>query len=354
MTILRITPTETIDLLVPPQREPHADPGDLLAGHLHAPRRGEDSTGRARGDGPVITLSDPIPAEQIDANTPYVIKDSHGRVLSVQDAGSGTWEWAYFGAYDSYWTDVFPLQFSGNPVDKPSSITMPARTWPLHSNGTSTSWEYAFWAPSDYGSSYPVMSLTAKAAQVDPEGFQTYTLSWNNGGTTMSLCADSGSWNWAYVSSTHAAAALTFHKFYVQRKKLDSLFSAAWPDASYDLKLNTGDSHYEALTTSQVMATYHNSGLAQYSWKANYFDCDDFSYVYKAQSSKDAYAVSPEYGYAVGIIFGRTAGSAHAVNVFIDTSGTVQVIEPQNGQIVEGKDWKDRTGAAYSPYFILM
>ncbi|MCR3750537.1 hypothetical protein [Lentzea californiensis] len=125
MTILRITPTETIDLLVPAQHEPHADPGDLLAGHLHAPRRGEDSTGRARGDGPVITLSDPIPAEQIDANTPYVIKDSHGRVLSVQDAGSGTWEWAYFGEHNSYPTDVFPLQFSGNPADKPSSVTMP-------------------------------------------------------------------------------------------------------------------------------------------------------------------------------------------------------------------------------------
>lgn len=354
MTILRITPTETTELLAPSPREPHANPGDLLAGHLHAPRRGQNAPALTRGEGPILSLSEPIPADQLDAGTPYVVQDSQGRVLSVQDGGSGAWQWAFFGAYNSYWTDVFPLQFSANPVSTPSSITMLEHTWPLHSNGTATSWEYAFWAPSDYGTGYPVMSFTAKAAQTNADGAQTYTLSWNNKGTTMALCSDSGSWNWAYVSSSHTAAALTFHKFYVQQKKLNSLFSDAWPDASYDLKLNTGDLYYQAVTTAQAMSTYQNSGLAQYSWKANYFDCDDFSYVYKAQSSKDAYAVSPEYGYAVGIIFGTTKNSAHAVNVFIDTSGTVQVIEPQNGQICQGKDWKDSTGAGYSPYFILM
>jgi hypothetical protein len=139
----------------------------------------------------------------------------------------------------------------------------------------------------------------------------------------------------------------------VQQKKLDSLFKATWPRSSYDLKVNAGDLYYEAITSTQAMSTYQNSGLAGYQWNANYFDCDDFSHVYKAQASKDAYSAKPQYGYAVGVIFGSAPSGAHAVNVFIDTSGTVQIIEPQNG-IVQGKDWKDYYGAAYSPYFILM
>ncbi|HEX3612444.1 MAG TPA: lectin MOA-related protein [Sporichthyaceae bacterium] len=354
MTLLRISPTETTELFTPPVPEPRVEPGDRLAGHPHALRRGEDGPDRADGEGPPVVLSGPIPADQIDANTPYVIQDAYGRVMNVQNAGGDAWDWAYFGAYDSYWTDVLPLYFSENPLTAPASLIVQARNWPLHANGTATSWEYAFWAPSDYGSSYPVTPFAANVVQTNPDGSQSYNLVWKNNGTSMSLCADSGSWNWAYVSSTNNSAMFTFHKFYVEQKKLDSLFKATWPGSSYDLKVNTGDLYYEAITTGQAMSTYQNSGLAGYGWKANYFDCDDFSYVYKAQASKDAYAATPEYGYAVGIIFAWAPSGAHAVNVFIDTSGTVQIIEPQNGQIVPGKNWTDHNGAAYSPYFILM
>lgn len=354
MTLLRSTPSDTTDLLDPILRESGAAPGDTLASHPNAPRRGETGPAPADGAGPVIVLSRPIPADQIDAGTPYVIRDEYGRVLCVENAGRGGWDWAYFGDYDNYSADVFPLAFSGNPVTAPASVTMQPNNWPLHANGSATSWEYAFWASSSYGSGYPVLSLTARVSQINPDGSQTYKLSWNNDATTMELCADSGSWNWAYVSSSKSGTTVTFHKFYVQQQKLNVLFKAAWPKASFDLQVNTGDEFYEAVTTQQVMSIYQNSGLPGYQWKPNYFDCDDFSYVYKAQASKDAYAAVPEYGYAVGIVFASAPSGGHAVNVFIDTAGTVRIIEPQDGQIVEGKDWNDPTGVPYSPYFFLM
>ncbi|HEX5404425.1 MAG TPA: lectin MOA-related protein [Pseudonocardiaceae bacterium] len=353
MTLLQITPTQTTELFTLPLPEPHGVPGDQLAGHPHAPRRGEDRSDLA-GDSPPIVLSAPIPVDQIDANTPYVIKDNYGRAMCVENAGSGSWDWAYFGAYDSYSADVLPLSFSGNPADAPASLIAQGLNWPLHANGTATSWEYAFWAPSNYSSSNPVTPLAAHLTQTNPDGTQFYRLVWQNSGTPMYLCSDSGSWNWAYLSSSDSSAMFTFHKFYVQQQKLASLFSATWPNSDYDLQVNTGDEYYEAITSGRAMLTYQNSGLAAYNWNDRYFDCDDFSYVYKGQAAKDAYVAKPEYGYAVGIIFGGAPSGGHAVNVFIDTSGTVQVIEPQNGQVVQGQNWKDHNGAAYSPYFILM
>jgi hypothetical protein len=86
-------PTETSELFTPLPREPHTAPGDRLAGHPLAPRCGADGPDPADGEGPPIVLSEPITADQIDANTPYVIQDACGRAMVVQNGGSGSWEW---------------------------------------------------------------------------------------------------------------------------------------------------------------------------------------------------------------------------------------------------------------------
>ena len=69
---------------------------------------------------------------------------------------------------------------------------------------------------------------------------------------------------------------------------------------------------------------------------------------------KDAYDNNAEYGYAVGVIFGHTAESAHAVNIFIDTQGVVKILEPQGGTIINGSAWRDSNGELCDPTFILM
>lgn len=72
------------------------------------------------------------------------------------------------------------------------------------------------------------------------------------------------------------------------------------------------------------------------------FDCDGFSYVYKGAVSKYQVRVPNQ-----GEVSVRKEG-ASAVNIFLDESGNVKIIEPQLGTIVDGKDWE------YNPYFVVM
>ena len=356
MTVRSITPEATTDLFAC-QVTPHHEPDDHLKSYPDGVAKGEDAPEGVAPEGEhLIVLSNPIPADQLDPATPYVVKDLYGRVLCVNGAGAGDWEWAYFGQYESYPKDVMPVSFSADPTKGAATLIAQngGLSWPLHANGKATSWEWTFWAKSGYGTGYPVMSLTARVSQTNPDGTEYYEVTWDNAGTSMSLCVDSGSWNWLYVSSSKASQ-FTFHKFYVKKAKVDELFKATWPSASFIYSaFNTGDEFYEAITDAQAGRIYQNSGLRGYTWKPEVFDCDDFSYVYKAQASKDAYANAAEYGYAVGVIFGSTPTGAHAVNVFIDTGGGVKILDPQNGQIMAGKDWKTSGGVAYSPYFVLM
>ncbi|MGK7911349.1 MAG: lectin MOA-related protein [Synechococcus sp.] len=356
MTVRSITPEATTELFAQ-QVISHPEPGDHLKSYPDGVDKGKDTPEADAPEGEhFVVLSNPIPADQLDPATPYVVRDVYGRVLSINNAGAGDWEWAYFGKYASYPKDVLPLTFSADPT-KGSAILIAQNgglSWPLHANGKATSWEWTFWAKSGYDNGYPVMSLTARLSQTNPDGTQFYKLTWDNAGTTMSLCADSGDWNWLYVSSSKASE-FTFHKFYVIKAKVDELFKATWPSASFVYSaFNTGDEFYEAITDAAAGRIYQNSGLRGYQWKPEVFDCDDFSYVYKAQASKDAYANAAEYGYAVGVIFGSTPTGAHAVNVFISPAGEVRILEPQTGDIVAGKDWKNDAGVAYSPYFVLM
>ncbi len=343
------------------------EPGDTLKSYPGGLARGEkapQAEGRERGEHPIV-LSDPIPADELQPSTPYVIKDSYGRVMCVDDGGSGGWGWAYLGDYDSYAQDVLPLYFSQNPMQGAATLTAKNGSveWPLQANGTATSREWTFWAKDGYGSGdFPVLSLKATLAQRDPDGRETYRLSWDNNGTNMRLTAGSGTWNWLNVSSKSPGSVLleyTFHKLYVVRAKVADLLSTTWPAASlslfgFSLGIRTADDFYEAVSDDQAMTIWNDSGLSQYKWKEKYFDCDDFSYVYKAQASKDAYVNAPEYGYAVGVIFGKTPNSNHAVSVFIDKNAKVRIIEPQTGKIVTGEDWKDDQSVAYVPYFVLM
>ncbi|MCB1054963.1 MAG: lectin MOA-related protein [Acidobacteria bacterium] len=335
------------------------EPGDHLASHPDAPPRGDTRAARAEeaAHDRLIVLSEALSTSQLAADTPYVLRDEYGRVLCVENSGVNTWQWAYVGPYDSYPNDVLPLHFSADPTTGGQLIAQATQPWPLHSNGKATSWEWTFWAASTYSPNgdYPTMKLKAHPVQTAPNQPDKVSLSWDNAGTTMYLCADTGTWNWLYVSSTHTRSDFTIHKFYVKKAKVSALFQQTWPGASFVYSaFNTGDEYYEAITDPQAKSIYGHSGLSGFSYVPEVFDCDDYSYVYKAQASKDAWSSRPEFGYAVGVLFGANANGAHAVNVFIDPKGGVRVLEPQNGSIVAGADWKDAQGVAYQPYFVLM
>ncbi|VWD59096.1 MULTISPECIES: lectin MOA-related protein [Burkholderia cepacia complex] len=297
-------------------------------------------------------LSEPIPVELIDATTPYLLVDESNRILLANDRGVGAWQWAFVGSYSDYASYVLGTSFGSDPALNPAPLYLgpPQNTKYLQSNGSSSSWDWVFWADSSY--KYPTVSLKTQAISS-----QTFKLIYKNNSTEMGLCADSGSWNWVYVGNTssYTPLTLTARKFFLGYNDLKKLFAATWPNASItDWSFRVGDKDYELLHQSKAQQIYNDSGLSKYKWVEEVFDCDDFSYAYKAQASRVAYEDYKATGnavqrsYASGVVFGRKPdGTAHAVNVFVDYTCTVKILEPQNGSIIDGKDW------AYTPYFIL-
>jgi len=298
-----------------------------------------------------ITLS-PAVSTGLQPNTPYVLKDESGRTL-CWNQDSSAWGWAFVGDYETYGRLVNPIYFSQDPMTG-SPLVMVTRNSndALFANGKSTNWEWTFWGDSSWDGSRPKLSVKAELTDSPTR----YRLSYLNGNTVMNLAADAGSWNWLYISSSASPARFTIHKFYVDRSKLADLLHATWPSSDFDLRSykTFGDRFYEAIDDAQATATYRRSGLDNYHYRVEVFDCDDFSYVYKAQASKDAYATVSEFGYAVGVIFGRTSTTGHAVNVFVDPKGRVRILEPQNGTIVPGAEWKNKEGEKYNPQFVLV
>jgi len=124
-------------------------------------------------------------------------------------------------------------------------------------------------------------------------------------------------------------------------------FEKEWPGGKFKNQVYA-DRSYVGLHSNEAVEIWKKSQLSNFKWTEECFDCDDFSYVYKGAVSKHVYERKKSFPYAVGIIFGRNSKEAHAVNVFLDELGNVKILEPQNGKIVDGKDWE------YDPYFVLM
>jgi hypothetical protein len=302
-------------------------------------------------------LSDPIKLAAVVPNTPYLVVDGSNRILCPAGYGADSWDYAFFGTYADYAGYVMGASFDTNPSASAAQINLgpPQSSKFLHAYGTATSWEYAIWADSNISGS-PALRFNAQStAKAD-----WFNLTYSYSSTTMKLCVDSGSWNWAYVGgSSYTAIDVSLRKFFLTGADLTQLFKSAWPDATIDSNsFRQADTDYELLDTSRAGVIYADSGLSSYKWIPDVFDCDDFSYVYKAQACRQAYADNQATGnavvrsYALGVIWGRSANSAHAVNVFVDYTGSVKVLEPQNGSIVDAADWQDGQGSPYVPFFI--
>ena len=73
-------------------------------------------------------------------------------------------------------------------------------------------------------------------------------------------------------------------------------------------------------------------------WMPGYFDCEDFSYVLKADFSIDAYRNGVRRAaHCMGIVFGLLPGP-HAKNWVLNDDGVVRFIEPQNDTIAPPKE----------------
>jgi hypothetical protein len=166
------------------------------------------------------------------------------------------------------------------------------------------------------------------------------------------VCKSVNEGNGEFQFTSDGGTLFTF-KFEVARYsagEVKRLLLAEWPYALglYALQL-TGDKVYAPLSDSAAREMWsNNTGLSEIRWTPSVFDCDDFSYVYKAAASLAGYEAGNEVAYAVGVIWGDSSAGGHAVNVYINELGKVKVLEPQNGMVIDGASWD------YIPYFVIM
>jgi hypothetical protein len=124
-------------------------------------------------------------------------------------------------------------------------------------------------------------------------------------------------------------------------------FKNEWPAVQIQNQVYA-DRSFAGLPDEEAVEIWKSSQLSNFKWTKEVFDCDDFSYVYKGAASEHVYGTKAKIPLAVGIVFGSKPGAGHAVNIFLDELGNVKILEPQNGSIVDGKNWD------YTPYFVLM
>ncbi|KAJ8475454.1 hypothetical protein ONZ51_g6552 [Trametes cubensis] len=107
------------------------------------------------------------------------------------------------------------------------------------------------------------------------------------------------------------------------------------PYLRQDFRSYISDGMYLILSRERLQEIWRNSGLSSRKWRAEIFDCDDFSFVYKAEVAKWGDSQFKADGFAIicGVMFGVNAkNEAHAYNWVINPEdySTVVFFEPQN------------------------
>ncbi len=103
-----------------------------------------------------------------------------------------------------------------------------------------------------------------------------------------------------------------------------------------DPGIRYGDEQFYLPSLDEIAWILGESQLDRRTWLQNRFDCDDFAYVLKGEMSSHAYANAElTCGLCVGIAWGNFdwLEGNHAVNWFIDSTGTLGFIEPQDDRI---------------------
>ncbi|ERU66043.1 lectin MOA-related protein [Pseudomonas aeruginosa] len=298
-----------------------------------------------------LILSEPLTLEQLDANRAYLLADSQGRILAAKNGKteSSDWNWAQMVDKEEHGNWIFGVTFSSPPTqESPSTILL---GWPynhvwLHSNGTlPASWQWAFWGGEKYSNS----------STPDLRFYLASDNSLTTSDGTMALCEDDGD---VYIGSktSYTPIRFTIHTFFLANPAIFALGQATWPDISFS-QVNVQLANYECelVDENKINSIYKNfRSSTSVSYKNDIFECDDFGFAFKAYASlqayKDSQTLKLQRAYAVGILFGasKTGGDGHAVNFFVNYSGELKIIEPQNGKISDAARWD------YTPTFMII
>ncbi|CDG17638.1 lectin MOA-related protein [Xenorhabdus doucetiae] len=299
--------------------------------------------------------------DNISPHASYLLKDTHGRTLCISardDEDDADYdneeEYAYMGSEEDYSSNFIMLQLRDKKLPK-NSIKVVGEyndnkyAMYAYDNSTNLASTQIYWHARNINMDDSRISFNKEYVKTE-DGVKQYRLVWNNQGTEMFLFSHSHDERFAWLTANKKKYSLfTLHADFIKSRLIKPLLKKTWPNIKFNLlTFRLLDTFYKLVSDKVAEKIHKNSGLKNFEYRRKSFDCDDFSVVYKAQASKEAYLNNENYGYAIGIIFGFREKSAHAVNIYIDHDLKVKLIEPQNGSIIEAKDWK------YTPYYILI
>jgi len=310
-------------------------------------------------------LSAPIPFDQIQAGSPYILRDEYGRILGSQNGGRGSFNWALMGlfgdnannitmgvVFEAVKGNISRIRLGDSVPSSPQPSPPPRTSGTYLTGGNSDEWNWMSWQTKSTSDAW-LFQVNGSAS--------TVIINDLNGG--MVLYADGQSSNWLYENGAPNTKPLplTVHKFYYTYQDIKALVSATWPGITNDFSYKPEDYEHELVMTEKIQAIYAASGLSSKKWTPEVFDCDDFAYQLKATASLQAYQdlsnnAAVARPYAVGVVFGKSSsGVSHAANVFVDYSGSVMIMDASKGGIIlPGKNWADPNSNPYTPTFLLM
>jgi hypothetical protein len=299
------------------------------------------------------------PSAVPEAGENYVLQDRWGRILGVQNGGADTSDWALMLLLKDAPGDLFPVTFG--PVTPNGSGTFYVKVqngnaeWVLRSNGTSSSSNQTFWAPTN--AEYPPSQYPFIAARPvlysTKNGQAWYGIEWPmTSSATLYFQADDGPgakglWVWSEYGSR---TPFIFHEIYIKTTQIQGILQREWPKADIlHAPFIQTDDIVAGISDQQIRSLFTDSKLGRYVRTPGVFGSADFSFVFKAQAAQAAYAAGQFCGYAVGIIYGRDSnGVSRTANLYLDQVANVKILDPITGDIMNGKDWE------YTPYFIVL
>jgi hypothetical protein len=346
-------PTPEPDHQGPPRTPPDEKPAGPLAADAVGVQEIPDETPPVP-EHPLLAF---VPSLDPEGGKSYVLQDQWGRILGVQNNGAPTWDWAHMIMFKDAPGDLFPITFVPAPTKGDGTFYLMVQngdtSWYLRSAGTGDSANQTFWAPagSPYNpSDFPYINVRSHIPGKAPET----VFEWPRPGSpNLYFQADGGADQkglWVRGAST-PATSFKLLETYIKSAQIGQVLQKEWPNAKELVykPIDPTDSMLAGISDQQMRLLLTETGLTQQTWTPEVFDCDDFGFVLQAAACKAAYLAGSPCRYAVGVLFGvNSAGLKHVVNLYLDPLGNVKVIEPQNGTIVNGKNWD------HTPLYVLL
>jgi len=124
----------------------------------------------------------------------------------------------------------------------------------------------------------------------------------------------------------------------IDASEILTILKAEFPNAA----IHFADNDYKTTTKTEMKRFLKDDLVDKNIYISEFYDCDDFSFALMGEVSCQEWGKLP-----FGILWTEVPGGAHAVNVFIDSSRKVWIIEPQNDKIFQCPD-------NWTPYFIVI